>query len=536
MCPEWLKDAIFYEIYPQSFRDTNADGVGDLQGVIEKLDYVKSLGCNTIWLNPFYDSPFCDAGYDVTDHYKVGSRYGAMSDAEALLDEAHKRGIRVVLDIVPGHTSDQHTWFKESAKHERNQYSDYFIWTDSALLFDDGGLKMIAGGDTRDGAHAINFFCHQPALNYGFAHPNPDIPWQQPVDAPGPKAVRTELNRLLRFWLEKGCDGFRIDMANSLVKGENNDEATCELWGEVREWMDRDFPEAILLAEWGNPEKAIAAGFHMDFMIHFATPAYTSLFRKQWGFSTSLSPYGCSFFDRSGRGNIREFVDVFEQEYANSAGKGFISIPSGNHDIAPRLADGRNLADLKVAFAFLMTMPGVPVIYYGDEIGMEGVKNLPSKEGGYIRTMARTPMQWDSSETAGFSEGDEADFYLPLETRENRPNVETQSADPDSLLHFVKEMTALRSANSALSGAAHYETLYAEGGKVPYVYLRSSAEQKIVVAINPIDGSHAVDIDRSKSVFGSKISLLRGMGKLEFDGAKYSVNLPPVSFGFWILE
>ncbi|MDQ8194981.1 alpha-amylase family glycosyl hydrolase [Coraliomargarita sp. SDUM461004] len=532
--PRWLKDAIFYEVYPQSFRDSNGDGIGDLPGVIEKLDYIRSLGCDTVWLNPFYASPFRDAGYDVTDHYAVAERYGCMEDVIRLFEEAHRRGMRVVLDLVPGHTAELHPWFQASAKHERNEYSDYYIWTDSVLTLGETDLRMIAGDVEREGAHAINFFSHQPALNYGYAHPDPNCSWQQATHAPGPTAVRAELNRLMRFWLEQGCDGFRVDMAHSLIKGGGNQAAMHELWAEVRAWMDIDFPDAVLLAEWGKPAEAIQAGFHMDFMIHFGTSAYTSLFRKQWGFSFSLNPYGCSFFDRSGRGNIREFVDVFEREYAGSRGKGFVSLPTGNHDVAPRLADGRDAEDLKVAYAFLLTMPGIPTIYYGDEIGMKGVQGLPSKEGGYIRTMVRTPMQWDASEQAGFSEAAQSAFYLPLEERADRPDVATQMSQPDSLLHCVRQLIALRRAMPALGNEADYRTLFAEPGQVPYVYLRSNQEQRVIVAINPT--AQIASVSLSTSIVNlERAELVMGVGELKFEADASVLTLPSVSFGIWCL-
>src|SRR5512146_2276410 len=216
--PEWLEKAIIYEIYPQSFYDTNGDGIGDLPGVIAKLDYVKSLGANAIWLNPCFESPFGDAGYDISDFYKVAPRYGTNEDLRRLFEEAKKRGIRVVLDLVAGHTSVECEWFKQSARHERNEYSDWYIWTPNLFNWGPAGSRhqFIAGMTERVGGYLPNFFPFQPALNYGFANPDPDQPWQQPVDAPGPRAVRAEMRNIMRFWLELGASGFRVDMALSL--------------------------------------------------------------------------------------------------------------------------------------------------------------------------------------------------------------------------------------------------------------------------------------------------------------------------------
>jgi maltose alpha-D-glucosyltransferase/alpha-amylase len=165
--PKWLNDAVFYEIYPQSFYDTNADGIGDINGIIQKLDYIKSLGCNALWINPCYDSPFKDAGYDVRDYKKVAPRYGTNEDLYELFDKAHEKGIHVLLDLVPGHTSEEHEWFKQSAKPERNEYSDRYVWTNSVWQ-GIGNHPYIAGDSDRDGVYMLNFFKCQPALNYGF--------------------------------------------------------------------------------------------------------------------------------------------------------------------------------------------------------------------------------------------------------------------------------------------------------------------------------------------------------------------------------
>ena len=163
---QWLKDAVFYEIYPQSFYDTNGDGIGDLKGIIEKLDYIKELGCNALWINPCFDSPFKDAGYDVRDYKLIAPRYGTNADAKALFEAAHAKGIHVLLDLVPGHTSEEHAWFKESSKPEKNEYSDRYIWTDTCFSAGDG-MPFIGGETDRNGTYILNFFKCQPALNYG---------------------------------------------------------------------------------------------------------------------------------------------------------------------------------------------------------------------------------------------------------------------------------------------------------------------------------------------------------------------------------
>ena len=180
MAATWLKDAVFYEIYPQSFYDTNGDGIGDINGITEKLDYIKSLGCNALWINPCFDSPFKDAGYDVRDYRKVAPRYGTNEDLCRLFEQAHEKGIRVLLDLVPGHTSEEHEWFRESQKAEKNAYTDRYIWTD--FCFEGAeGLPYIGGESERSATYILNFFKCQPALNYGFL--NVRKPWQKPLNA-----------------------------------------------------------------------------------------------------------------------------------------------------------------------------------------------------------------------------------------------------------------------------------------------------------------------------------------------------------------
>ena len=251
MAATWLSDAVFYEIYPQSFKDTDGDGIGNIKGITENLSYIKELGCSALWLNPCFESPFGDAGYDVSDYYKVAPRYGTNDDLKELFDEAHKLDMHVLLDLVPGHTSWDHPWFKESMKAEKNEYTDRYIWTDS-IWEEPKGYGSLRGISDRDGSCVVNFFSHQPALNYGFY--KPDRPWQQAMDAEGPMATRKAMMDVIRFWLSKGCDGFRVDMADSLVKFDDDDKsATCKVWKRIISEVKKEYPEARLVSEWNRP-------------------------------------------------------------------------------------------------------------------------------------------------------------------------------------------------------------------------------------------------------------------------------------------
>ena len=473
--PVWLDNAVFYEIYPQSFNDTNSDGIGDFQGIIEKLDYIKELGCNAIWINPCFDSPFGDAGYDVSDYYKAAPRYGTNEDLKRLFDEAHSRGMHVLLDLVPGHTSVEHKWFKESMKAEKNEYTDRYVWTDS-IWEEPQGMGCIRGISDRDGSCAVNFFSHQPALNYGFY--KPDRPWQQSMDDEGPKATLEELKNIMRFWLKMGCDGFRVDMAGSLVKHDEESKGTIKLWQNVREFLDKEFPEAAMVSEWGEPDKSIQGGFHMDFLLHFGPSHYNDLFRCE-------EPY----FSSRGKGSAAEFVKKYIENYEKSERKGLICIPSGNHDM-DRLARSLSGDELKVAFAFLLSMPGAPFIYYGDEIGMRYVENLTSVEGGYGRTGSRSPMQWDKGVNAGFSTAPAEKLYIPLDSSDDRPDAESQMADEGSLRSEIKRLIAVRMSNEALQSCGEIEFI-SDG--YPMVYKRKSESQTITVIINPSAGKCTVE-------------------------------------------
>lgn len=531
--PDWLEKAVFYEIYPQSFFDSNGDGIGDLPGILKKLEYLQYLGVNAMWLNPCFMSPFKDAGYDVSDFYQVAPRYGTNADLQTLFAEARRFGIRILLDLVPGHTSTECAWFKESCKAERNKYTDWYIWTNSVWTWNAPGVQTVIGYSERDGNYITNFFHFQPALNYGFAKPDPNQPWQQPVDAPGPQAVRQELKNIMKFWLDLGVSGFRVDMAGSLVKNDPGCQETARLWHVVRTWLDAEYPEAALVSEWSDPTVAIPAGFHMDFLLPFASPAYQSLFAMQKIEAASQDISGSCFFDPARPGDIQRFLDSYLPLYQATRGKGFVVIPSGNHDTTPRLGNGRSPRDLSLVFLFLLTIPGVPFIHYGDEIGMRSPDGLKSKEGGYGRTGARTPMQWDGSPNAGFSSAPRDQLYLPVEDSPDRPNVAAQRATDNSLLNQVRQLVALRLAHPALCASGTFEPVYAGAGKLPFVYQRQQGSEKILVAINPaiLPCQVLLDLEISAQpewLYGEQDAFQR-------DGTRWRLQLPGVTGGVYRL-
>ena len=472
---KWLKDAVFYEIYPQSFFDTNGDGIGDFEGIIEKLDYIKDLGANALWINPCFDSPFMDAGYDVRDYKKTAARYGTNEDLKRLFEEAHQRGIRVLLDLVPGHTSDQHPWFLESKKAEPNEYSGRYVWTTHAFE-GIGGHPYISGMSERAGAYMLNFFASQPALNYGWL--NRTEHWMSAVDSPEAIATKEAMKDVMRFWLDAGCDGFRVDMADSLVKNDDeNKSATAAIWADVRKMLDEHYPEAALVSEWSNPYQAINGGkFHMDFYLDHWYNGYNTLLRDY-----ETGGEDNSFFRKGAKNDITRFLDDYLPKYNATKENGYIAMFTCNHD-TPRPARTLSQDELKIAYAFIFTMPGVPFLYYGDEIGMKYL-DVKTKEGGYQRTGSRTPMQWDHSPNDGFSKGRKEDLYLPVDESENAPVLSDQINDPDSLYTVTKKIIHLRHAYEDLQADADFEVIYGEKEKLPFVYRRGN----LILALNPSD-------------------------------------------------
>ena len=493
--PAWLDDAVFYEIYPQSFCDANGDGIGDFEGIISRLDYVRGLGCNAIWLNPCFDSPFSDAGYDVRDYKKTAARYGTNEDLVRLFDEAHRRGIKVLLDLVPGHTSEEHEWFRQSSENVPNEYSGRYIWT--SFIFQGAGklgYPYVSGEAKRSASYLLNFFKCQPALNYGWL--DPDEEWKDAADSENAIATREAMKDVMRFWMDRGCDGFRVDMAASLVKGDDEQKsATSRIWKDVRSMFDAEYPECVLVSEWSHPDQSIPAGFHADFLLNEHGSAYSTLardYQNHCGRNVLSGPYFTgvpgakapvledhSFFRKDAGGDICTFMDEYLSLYEQTKGQGYISLITCNHDTV-RPSYNLTERELKLFYAFLFTMPGVPFLYYGDEIGMR-YQSLPTHEGGYFRTGSRTPMQWGRGKNLGFSDAAPADLYLPVDQAQDAPTVEDQEKDPDSLLNTVRSLLKLRHEQEDLKGSTDPVILCMEKNRLPFAYRRG----KRIMAVNP---------------------------------------------------
>lgn len=466
--PKWLRDATFYEIYPQTFFDTDKDGIGDIKGIIKKLDYIKDLGFNALWINPLFKSTFFDAGYDVTDFYKVDPRYGTNKDLYRLFEEAHKRGMHVLLDLVPGHTSLESKWFKESCKAKRNEYSDYYIWTDGVWKTPKD-LPVIRGFYERDGAVVTNFFSIQPALNYGF-YDVKDPSYEERYDGKGPQKVIDAIVDVIRFYLDRGCDGFRCDMAGWLVKRDEDFKGTVAVWKKIFEKIDRDYPEAAFVSEWNCPRRSLEAGFDMDFLLQDEfSPKNSLMTRAKDGF----------FQFRAAKHDASEFMAYYQEQltYAEK-NDAHVSMITGNHDTI-RLRKALTPEEMKLYMLFLFTLKTVPFLYYGDELGMPYEEGLASVEGGYQRTGSRSPMAWDKGRNAGFTKGRKT--YIKVDKSYKKVNVESERKDCDSLLNFTKAILSFRNKYESLQADADMTLFHCVKDDPVFAYKRGAS---FLVAFN----------------------------------------------------
>ena len=543
-CPQWLNNAVFYQIYPQTFYDTNGDGIGDLEGIIEKLDYVKSLGVDGIWINPFFKSPFHDGGYDISDYYKVAPRYGTNEDAKRMFDEAEKRGLKIIFDYVVSYTSIDNPWFRESAKQEKNKYSNWYIWTNNTWLNPPDEFKnsFIKGYSRRNGQFMFNFYWNEPALNFGFAKPEKD--WMLPIDHPDVLALQTELKKVLRFWMDMGADGFRADMAGALVKNANitgndqfyttRDDGTKKFWNEIRGIFDKEYPDGFMVSEWSYPEAALdGGGFHADFF-HWFT-GYNDLLQKEsWRILNGYSE-GHSFFDKEGKGDIANFLRSYLDQYNKTKGKGYIILPLGNHDLS-RLNIKRTDKELEMIFAFSLAMPGIPFIYYGNEIGMRQLYNMPYVEGAYKpRAGARSPMQWSPGKNCGFSTVEFDKLYLPVDTTADAPTVEVEEKDPNSLLNKVRMLIQLKKKEPALTAYAEFVPVYAKENSYPFIFARANGKDVVLAIFNPAASEETAEF--SLNINAKEFKLLMGdESKIETKGNNYKLTISGQSYSLYKLK
>ncbi len=539
--PAWLKDAVIYHIYPLTYMDSNADGIGDLNGIRSKLDYIKSVGFNCIWLSPCFVSGWEDGGYDVIDYYKVDPRFGTNDDMKRLIDAAHTKGIKVLLDLVAGHTSDKHPWFKESAKGEKNKYSDYYIWTDTKDM--PLPTKMwINNNHSHNGLYLSNYLPIQPALNYGYYQPNPANSWEQTYDAPGPTAVREEMKKIIAYWCDMGIDGFRVDMAPSLVKGDdpNGRPGVKRLWKEIFAWYNAKYPENIMLSEWSRPAQSLSAGFNIDILTHGAWggEVYRPLVCET---TDKMAPTVC-YFNKKGVGRVREamvkYTEIYESFYQSG---GYAVLPTCSHDIWRLTRMNRNTPEEhKVVVTLFLTLPSPPVVYYGEEIGMRNLDYALPKEGSFTkrnRSVCRTPMQWSTEHNAGFSTvEDSSKLYLPVDNAFSFPNVAEQEKDANSVLAYIKGLLALRATTPALGVDGDWKYVGDMDNPYPMIYARTLGEEKYVVVFNPADR----EVEGTIAPLGKKTEWVYGnnpkLAKCKTSKEGHTFTMKPVSVAIYRIK
>jgi alpha-glucosidase len=473
----WWQRGIIYQVYPRSFQDSNGDGIGDLPGVTARLDYLRWLGVDAVWLSPIFPSPMADFGYDVSDYVGIDPAFGTLDDFDALVAAAHARDMKIILDYVPNHSSKQHPWFVESRSSRQNPKRDWYIWRDPAP---DGGpptnwLSEFGGPAWTYDALTGQFYYH------AYLPEQPDLNWGNP-------AVRQTMLDVIRFWFERGVDGFRIDALRQIVKDEQfRDNPLNTDWREgdnpaqrvyglytadtpgvqemtrlMRQVSDA-YDERVLIGELYLPLERLvtyyAAGIQLPFNFH--------LLKTAWNARA-----------------IEQLITRYESLIPIGEWPNWVLGNHDNHRIASRVGPDQ----ARVAALLLLTLRGTPTLYYGDELGMHDLpippelvqdpweKRVPGL--GFGRDPERTPMQWDASAGAGFTSGTP---WLPLGTDYQQRNVARQQDDPRSMLMLYKRLIDLRRHSSALA-LGDYLPLTAEGDLLAYA--RRAAQQQVLVALN----------------------------------------------------
>ncbi len=457
--PEWFKRAVFYEVLVRSFNDSNADGVGDLRGLTEKLDYLQWLGVDCLWLLPFFTSPLRDGGYDVSQFTEIASDIGTIDDFQHFVEESHARGLRVIIDFVMNHTSDQHPWFQESRRHPDGPYGDFYVWSDTDDAYSDARIIFV---DTETSNWTFDPIRKQYFWHRFFSH-QPDLNFENP-------AVGEAIIEALKFWLDLGIDGFRLDAVPYLFEEEGtnceNLPATHEFLRRVRVEVDKGYPDRVLLCEanqwpadvieyFGDPE---TGGDECHMAFHFPVmPRIFMAVRRESRYpiseilqQTPRIPDGCQWgiFLRNHDELTLEMVSDEERDYMwgeyakDPRMKANIGI---RRRLAPLLENDTNQIELFTAL--LLSLPGSPVLYYGDEIGMGDNIWLGDRDG------VRTPMQWSPDRNAGFSKSEPGRMQLPAIIDSvygyQGVNVEAQLSSSSSLLQWTRRMISVRKANPA---------------------------------------------------------------------------------------
>ncbi len=520
---KWWKEAVVYQIYPRSFKDTDGDGVGDLKGIISKLDYIKSLGIDVIWLNPIFGSPNDDNGYDISDYQGIMKEFGTMKDFDALLKDMHERKIKLVLDLVVNHSSDEHKWFQESRKSRDNSYRNYYHWWNAER---GKPAHRFSFFDVDGSAWKYDSLTNAYYLHY-FSRKQPDLNWEN-------QKVRKEIFDMMNFWFKKGVDGFRMDVISAISKDTTFPELPAKYQGDfvayyadgphLHQYLKEMNKEA--LSKYDVMSVAEGLGVTTETAHNFVDPdrkELNMLYHFE-GMGLGYLPGQFKHMDPKGYSLI-EFKNIYTKWDSVFAQRGWGTVYLGNHD-QPRMvtrwgndAPKYREASSKMLTTFLMTMRATPYYYFGDELGMSNIKfdriedyrdietiNMYEKtknesgdldyflEGQKIsaRDNGRTPFQWDDSKNAGFTNGTP---WIKVNPNYKKINVAAQDKDPNSVLNYFRRMIKLRKQLPELV-YGKYELLDKANEKI-YAYTRTLDKKKVLVVLNFSTTNTTFDIPKN---------------------------------------
>jgi alpha-glucosidase len=507
----WADGAIVYQIYPRSFYDSNADGIGDIPGITKKLGYLKRLGINAIWLSPFYPSPMADFGYDVANYTDVDPIFGTLHDMKQLIRAAHRRGIRVMVDLVPNHSSDEHEWFRQSRQSKEGTYADWYIWRDPSGFDDEGQpippnnwLDIFTGGSAwqwepaRGQFYLHSFDVHQPDLNWA----NPE--------------VRAAIKDAMRFWLDNGVDGFRVDAVRFMGKDPTfQDNPTNPEWKEgwsryssLLHKHSQGWPQLYsYLNEMSEVLKDAKYRKRAPFMVTESYPDTHEKIEEYLTFYQSMDPEVAAPFNFEGLGlpwqakAWKDFLGPFHAALDDYNPLCISSYAFGNHD-QWRLATRLGEPAARAAAVMLLTLPGMAFIYNGEEIGMVNGKipphlvQDPGAVDGGGRDPERTPMQWNAKQNAGFTKAETS--WLPVAEGYKTRNVAVESHDKDSFLSLYRKLGRLRNSSNALKHGTL--SMVASGNEFVLSYLRINDKKRLLILVNFSDKPQTATIPGSLKI------------------------------------
>jgi len=538
---KWWKESVVYQIYPKSFKDSNGDGVGDIRGIIQKLDYLKELGVNVLWISPMLESPQDDNGYDISDYRRIYEEYGTMEDYEELLCEAHKRSIRILMDLVVNHTSDEHNWFIESRKSKDNPYRDYYIWKDPVNGKEPNNWGGAFGGSAWEyDPQTQMYYLHL------FSKKQPDLNWEN-------EKVRQEVYDMMKFWCEKGIDGFRMDVISMISKDQRfpDGEMNNGLYGDFGPYCVHgprihEFLQEMnqkVLSKYDIMTVGETAGVTIEEAQKYAGDDRNEL---NMVFQFEHVESGCGDYGKwtTVKYDFKEFKNIMIKWQEELQGKAWNSLFLGNHDQPRSVSRFGNdnpvyrETSAKMLATCIHMMQGTPYVYQGEELGMtniyfdklEDYRDIESinyfeefTESGLMtpehmmkclmlrsRDNARTPMQWDDSKQAGFTEGEP---WIKVNPNYKKINAAQQLEDPDSVFHYYQKLIRLRKEKDIIV-YGEFEPLYREDEQI-FAYTRKQDQEKLLTVCNFSDKNAEVEVPEE---FKDAECLITNLGRKEFEG------------------